>query len=113
MKTRLIPLVIAVTIGASLIAFAAPPPKKPVPGSVPVVPVPVVPVPVPVPVVPVPVVPVRPPVIAPPKPAGPAVRSCGVERPHAAHQFRGRGGVMYRCPGKVVAQGPKGPPRRP
>ena len=101
MKTRLIPLITAVCFGASLIAFGAPPKKKkpdPVPGPGVVVPVPV---PVPVPVVPA------------PKPAPPpaAKRFCGVERPHASHNFTIRG-VVFRCPGKVAGP-PKGPPRRP
>lgn len=94
MKTNIIALFTAVCFGGSLVAFAAPPPpKKPGPTVV-------VPVPVPVPVVPARP---RPPVVAPvpPKPVGPAVRFCGVERAHAAHNFRLRG-ILYRCPGKVL-----------
>jgi hypothetical protein len=112
MKTRLIPLIVAICFGSSLAVFSAPPPKKkPAPKDKVIVPIPV---PVPVPVVPPVVKPpvVKPPVVLPPKPPGPAVRFCGVERAHAAHQFRGRGGILYRCPGKVIGPGPRGPIRR-
>lgn len=126
MNKRLIPLVVALLTGVSLTTFAEPPPKKkkkpdaPAPAPAPVVPVPVpTPVPVkpaPVPVKPTPkvVVPVPVPVPVKPKPAPVvATRFCGVERPHAPHNFTGRGGVIVHCPGKVAGPGPKGPPRRP
>ena len=77
-----------------MMAIAEPPPKKKKPE-------PKDPV-----VAPVPVIPPR--VVVPPKPA---VLFCGVERPHPAHQFRGRGGALFRCPGKAGRPGPKGPPR--
>ncbi len=45
-----------------------------------------------------------------PGPSPLAARSCGMDRPHAAHQFRGPGGALLRCPGAV---GRPGPLRRP
>jgi len=43
-----------------------------------------------------------------------AVRNCGIERPHAPHEFRGPGGALLRCPGVGGRPGgPPGPPRRP
>ena len=117
-----------------MVAFGAPPekpekpakkpdkpekPKKPAPNDPVVVPVPpvvVVTPPVVVvkpPVLTPPVVVVKPPVVVGPRPGAARVRFCGTERRHAAHQFRGRGGVIYHCPGKGVPAGPPGPPRRP
>lgn len=47
---------------------------------------------------------VPPKVVNPPGPAGgpgagPRVKACGVERAHRPHDWKGRKGVIYHCPG--------------
>lgn len=50
-----------------------------------------------------------PPKAPPPGPAapGPTVLHCGTERPHPAHNWRNKKGVLFRCPGGPDRPGPR------
>lgn len=122
MKTTLLPLIVSVCFGATMV-MSAPPEKhsklkKPALVGGVVVPVPVVPpvvvvtpnIVVTLPGAKVPVA--APPPLVAPKPALSHTRFCGTERRHESHNFRGKGGVLYHCPGKGVPAGPPAPPRR-